>query len=77
MTFREKKQLKEDFFGEKVFIRPRSHKSDPFGNTKFPPHIYTPTYESLNVGMSSNYFPLIWCIVINIYLIGFIWIVVC
>ena len=33
MTFSEKKRLKEDFFEEKVFIRPRSHKSDPFGNT--------------------------------------------
>ena len=32
-TFRPKKRLKEDFFGENVFIRPRSHKSDPFGNT--------------------------------------------
>ena len=32
-TFSEKKRLKEDFFEEKVFIRPRSHKSDPFGNT--------------------------------------------
>ena len=32
-TFREKKQLKEDFFEENVFIRPRLYKSDPFGNT--------------------------------------------
>ena len=32
-TFRPKKRLREDFFGENVFIRPRSHKSDPIGNT--------------------------------------------
>ena len=37
-TFRPKKRLKEDFFfGENVFIRPRSHKSDPFGNTELSP----------------------------------------
>ena len=32
-TFRPKKLLREDFFGKNVFIRPRSHKSDPIGNT--------------------------------------------
>ena len=35
--FRGKKRQKEDFFGEKVFIRPCSHISDPFGNTEFYP----------------------------------------
>ena len=37
MNFREKKGLKKDFLVEKVFITPRLHKSDPFGNTKFSP----------------------------------------
>ena len=58
MTFREKKWLNEDIFEEMVFIRPRSHKNDPFGNTMHDyetkgPYLGLPAmYSSYNMALA-------------------------
>ena len=56
-TFRPKKRLKEDFFGEKVFIRPRSHKSDPFVNTGKHKNYQTMLRNQAYVFINNNFPP--------------------